>query len=306
MRPLLVLLFLLTATGAQAQSGSACSENLFGRISCESQSIDVGSPARAVRYQLPPGTAPVGGWPVVLLYHGTGGLISWTAPASSTGALSFGNYYQVQVIRDLLAAGYAVLAPPATSLSTAWQTNNMSACPAGGCTQNKGPTAEQYPGTADDLFFQALFTVIDTSQAGIGFGAKLNGSRLYAAGISSGGYNSSRMAINYASRFRALAVQSASYANCSGRGCVVPALPSDHPPTLFLHGAGDDIVPLSTMLPYAAALAGKAYTVVDYSRGLKLLGDTRCDADSQANCKVGHQWIQMAPVEILNWFNSHP
>ncbi|TAJ55371.1 MAG: plasmid partitioning protein [Nevskiaceae bacterium] len=306
MRSLFALLFLLAAAGANAQTGSVCSENLFGRITCDYQTLVVGSPSREVRYQLPAGSAPVGGWPVVLLFHGTGGLISWAAPASSTGALTFGNYYQVQALRDLLAAGYAVLAPPATSVSTAWQTNNTSACPASGCTQNKGPTAEQYLGTADDQFFQALFSVIDASQAGSGFGAKLDGSRLYAAGISSGGYNSSRMAINYASRFRALAVQSASYANCSGPGCAVPTLPSDHPPTLFLHGAGDDIVPLSTMLPYAALLGGKAYAVVDYSRGTKLLGDTRCDADSQANCKVGHQWIQMAPVEILNWFNGHP
>ena len=249
---------------------------------------------------------------MALLFHGTGGLIVWSSAPTSTGAGTFGSYYQMQTLRDLLDQGYAVLAPPATNVTTGWQTNNMSACPSGGCTENKGPTASQYPGTADDLFFQALFAVILDSraatetQAASGFGAKLDSSRMYAAGISSGGYNSSRMAINYAARFRALAIQSASYANCSGPGCVVPALPIDHPPTLFLHGAGDDIVPLATMLPYPALLGSKAYTVIDYTKGSKLLGDTRCDADSQANCKVGHQWIQVAPVEILNWFNGHP
>lgn len=306
MRPLIALMFLLAVAPAWSQTAGPCTENLFGRITCDYQTLAVGSPAREVRYQLPAGSAPPGGWPVALLFHGTGGLITWSSPASSTGALSFGSYYQAQTLRDLLAAGYAVLAPPASNVATGWQGNNLSACPAGGCTENKGPTAAQYPGTADALFFEALFAAIDGSRAGSGFGAVLNGNRLYAAGISSGGYNSSRMAINFAARFRALAVQSASYANCSGRGCAVPALPDDHPPTLFLHGAGDDIVPLATMLPYPALLAGKAYTVIDYRRGLKLLGDTRCEADSQANCQVGHQWIQAAPLEILSWFNRHP
>lgn len=312
MRSLFALLMLLAVVPARAQTAAPCTENPFGRITCEYHTLSIGSPAREVRYQLPVGTVPTGGWPVALLFHGTGGLLSWSSPASSTGALTFGGYYQAQLLRDLLAAGYAVIAPPAANVATGWQTNNRSACPDGGCSENKGPTAAEYAGLADDLFFQALFATIDASAADdglgspVGFGARLNGQRLYAAGISSGGYNTSRMAINYAARFRALAVHSASYANCSGRGCVVPALPVDHPPTLFLHGAGDDIVPLATMLPYPALLGANSYTVVDYTRGLKLLGDTRCDADSQANCKVGHQWIQAAPVEILNWFNGHP
>lgn len=312
MTKFLFALLLLSATVARSADSTACSQDLFGTISCDYLDLSVGDPARQVRYQLPSGPVPTGGWPVALLFHGTGGLISWSSPASFTGAATFGSYYQVQTLRDLLDSGYAVLAPPATTVTSAWQTNNSSACPSDGCTENKGPTAAQYVGSADDLFFQALFAVITASQAAAdqtpasGFGVKLDSSRMYAGGISSGGYNSSRMAVNYPARFRALAVQSASYANCSGPGCVVPTLVSEHPPTLFLHGAGDSIVPVTTMYPYAAALASKAYQVVDYTKGSKLLGDTRCDAGSQANCKIGHQWIQAAPVEILNWFNSHP
>ena len=85
--------------------------------------------------------------------------------------------------------------------------------------------------------------------------------RMYATGISSGGYMSSRMADAYPGRFRALAIQSASYAWCSGPACTIPTLPEDHPPTLFLHGALDLTVPLYTMDLYHDELVDEGVEV---------------------------------------------
>ena len=78
---------------------------------------------------------------------------------------------------------------------------------------------------------------------------------LFATGISSGGYETSRMAISMPGVFKALAIESASYATCGGALCFVPDdLPVDHPPTMFLHGEADMIVPISTMWSYSKRL----------------------------------------------------
>src|SRR5262249_52034297 len=115
-------------------------------------------------------------------------------------------------------------------------------------------------------------------------------SRLYATGISSGGYMTSRMAVSYAGMFKALAVQSGSYATCAGLLCAIPdRLPSDHPPTLFLHGRVDLIVPLLTMQMYADRLTAEGHPV-------KVVID-----DS-----AGHRTLARAPNEILAWFEAHP
>lgn len=74
----------------------------------------------------------------------------------------------------------------------------------------------------------------------------------YAYGISSGGYNTSRMAVTFngSNVWKALGVISASYATCSGPLFLVPGLPSNHPPTKFWHGLTDLIVPEWTMELY--------------------------------------------------------
>merc|ERR1712013_958838 len=77
-------------------------------------------------------------------------------------------------------------------------------------------------------------------------------SNMHATGISSGGYMTSRMAFSYPGRFRSLAIQSGSYFYCAGPICANPknGLPKDHPPTLFLHGDLDPIVPGFTERKY--------------------------------------------------------
>ena len=118
---------------------------------------------------------------------------------------------------------------------------------------------------------------------------RLDAARKYAAGISSGGYMTSRMAVSYAGEFRALAIHSASYATCSGVLCAIPGVPADQPPTLFLHGAKDDVVPISTMEAYADALTAAGR-------------ETRTIVDPDA----AHEWIAQAPAGIRGWFDAHP
>jgi poly(3-hydroxyoctanoate) depolymerase len=113
--------------------------------------------------------------------------------------------------------------------------------------------------------------------------------RLYATGISSGGYMTSRMDEAYRERFTALAIHSASWATCAGPVCSVPDdLDDGHLPTMFLHGTDDAIVPLSTMLPYRDALVA--------------LG---VETETLIVEGIGHAWTDEAPVAITEWFLAH-
>ena len=62
-------------------------------------------------------------------------------------------------------------------------------------------------------------------------------------------------------------------------------LPADHPPTLFLHGELDAVVPMATMVPYEEQLSAQGVT-------------TRRVSDPAA----GHEWLSVAADEVLAWF----
>ena len=99
----------------------------------------------------------------------------------------------------------------------------------------------------------------------------------------------SRMALSYPGRFRALAIQSAAWATSSGPIDLIPdAMPMHHPPTLFLHGRRDPVVPVWTMRRYHDALAAAGYEV-------------RSVVDDEAM----HAWIPQAPTEVRAWFEAH-
>lgn len=224
---------------------------------------------RDVYYQVPIGPAPVNGWSVVLLFQG-----SFASPAitmQATASEPFGAYYQVLLVKRLLDAGYAVIAPAAhAGGSTFWDTNVP-------------PWDAAWSGSPDDELMVRLFAAMDAGTFG-----PLDSAHRYATGISSGGYMTSRMAVSYAGRFRALVIASASYATCSGPLCNVPEpLPADHPPTLFLHGGADPVVPPSTMMRYRDALAAEGHPV-----------------DTVIDPAAGHQWLAAAPDSELTWFNT--
>lgn len=224
--------------------------------------------ARVVHWQVPRGTPPTGGWPVAIMFQGTlaTAALSWTASPLEP----FGAYYQTQVVQGLLDNGFAVLTPE-THLAglTFWDTNN--------------PLVPDYYQSNDHAL---MLTIFDRLADGT-FGA-VNPARLFATGISSGGYMTSRMAVSYPGRFKALAIQSASYATCAGPLCSIGPIPTDHPPTLFLHGNLDPVVPVGTMWAYAGALnaAGRPTRVVVDPLSL-------------------HRWIPQAPGEVVNWFRTY-
>ena len=182
--------------------------------------------------------------------------------------LPFGGFNEVRVIRELLDNGYAVVAPRAT-LNVGWMTNLPH---------------PSYKLTSD---YGVLSKTLEMIHSGA-FGP-LDADKIFATGISSGGYNTSRLAITFPGVFRALVIQSASYATCLGPACVMPvSLPSDHPPTRFLHGAMDLAVPL--------------YTAKAFHKTLK---DNGIETDIIIDPLAGHGWLESSPELVLEWFEKH-
>jgi poly(3-hydroxybutyrate) depolymerase len=197
------------------------------------------------------------------VYQGSGYApdVTWSGDAT----LAYGGLYQIKLQAMLLDNGFVVIAPFADGI--AWETN--------------------FPGysvSSDSRFIPELLNAI-----GEGTFGTVDTTRLYATGISSGGYMTSRMAVSYAGSFRALAIQSGSYATCSNVACIIPSmLPVDHPPTLFLHGRNDLIVPLATARAYKDRLDAQGF-------------ETSLIVDPD----VGHEWLEVAPEEITCWFLTH-
>jgi poly(3-hydroxyoctanoate) depolymerase len=213
---------------------------------------------RPVHWQVPEGTAPSGGWPVVYWFEGTSPNYEndyenplWRSKLDVYGSL-FGLINEAMTVRTLLddvygtGKKYAVLAPAppqSTVFLQFWHTNIVF----------------PYSISCDYSFFNTFFPKVDGGSYG-----KINNSKRFASGVSSGGYNTSRMAITFngGSKFRSLAIQSASYADCSGSACALPCagtatIPSNHPPTKFYHGVYDPIVPIFTMRCYYDLLISK-------------------------------------------------
>jgi len=268
---------LLASVASNAASASPCSERkpfllVPGKISCSHQSAWVASGAlstRKVIYQVPAGTPPAGGWPVVMFYQGSFFALDSFVYYSNEWAGKL--YNEGKTIKTLLDHGYAVIAPSAPA-DLFWQTNIP------------GLSGALYETSTDFTFITNLLEGVRQGRFG-----PLNAQRQYATGISSGGYNTSRMAVSFPGKFKALAIQSGSYATCSGPLCVVPELPADHPPTTFLHGFIDTVVPWWSMDLYYDRLLHQG---IETSRYTEPLGN--------------HEWFSASPGIILNWFNAHP
>jgi dienelactone hydrolase len=225
---------------------------------------------RTVYFELPLGVPPPTGWPVALFFQGS--FYSGERAFHGSAGDVHGQYQLALTVKALLDRGYAVLAPEAlVAGTTAWQTNVP-------------PWDLLWSSSSDDAFMQNILQAISDG----GFGP-LDPARKYAMGISSGGFMTSRMAVSYAGQFRALAIHSASYATCSAVCSVPTPLPADHPPTLFLHGGADSIVPIDTMVPYRDALAREGHTV-----------------DSVIRPEAGHEWLPEGPSRIPSWFDAQP
>eukprot|EP01116_Phalansterium_solitarium_P024103 TRINITY_DN8718_c0_g1_i1.p5 TRINITY_DN8718_c0_g1~~TRINITY_DN8718_c0_g1_i1.p5 ORF type:complete len:289 (+),score=59.00 TRINITY_DN8718_c0_g1_i1:1353-2219(+) len=223
---------------------------------------------RTVLWQVPLGTPPANGWPVVIMFQGSffTAAVTWFAQTDEP----FGAYYQTALVKSLLDGGYAVITPEALyDGTTFWETNIP-------------PFDLDWSLADDNVFMLNIFECIRNKTFG-----PLDITHMHGTGISSGGYMTSRMAISYTSSFRSLAIESASYAICGGPACVVPELPAGHPPTLFLHGLLDPIVPIFTMEEYYDKLKSQSIPTqkVVYAEG-------------------GHQWIPEAPTVVPAWFDQ--
>jgi len=247
-------------------ANSVCTEiGPLDRIICPSKSLEVKGPfvTRDVKFSVPKGKTPRGGWPAVVIYQGS----FFPVEFSRNNLAPFGGYNEIRLIESLLNHGFMVIAPPAVS-GFYWMTNLVGV---------------DYDKSEDFYFIEEMLAQMDK-----GIFGKINMDLLYATGISSGGYHTSRMAVSFPGVFRALAVESASYATCGGPLCVLPKLAKNHPPTLFLHGEKDLVVPVDTML--------------SYYQELKEAGvDTQAVIDANAR----HQWLDEAPERITKWFLNH-
>ncbi|MFT3923247.1 MAG: hypothetical protein QM778_12005 [Myxococcales bacterium] len=233
---------------------------------CDSQPV-VSVTDRSVFWAKPVRNAPPGGYPAVILYQGSffGPTVTWGVDL--TTLTPFGGYFQVALVAKLLDQGFVVLQPEALA-GLAWTTNSGA----------------DFEGTPDYGFIKGI---LEKLEAGV-FGP-VDMSRVFATGISSGGYMTSRMAVSYPGKFRALAIQSGSYATCLGPVCSIPKpLPKDHPPTMFLHGGADVTVGIDTARAYEAELKAEGF-------------ETKFVEDPNAS----HQWLDVAPEEIAAWFTKH-
>jgi len=236
---------------------------------------------RKVLHQTPTGTAPDGGWPVVLFFHGWYLTPESTFTASSSD--SYGLFNKAKTASTLLSQGYAIIAAQASqSNADAWYTNVSP-------WALDPPSA--YNSSGDGVLLEQIVEGFGNGAFGVGC-CTLND--VHAVGFSSGAYMTSRMAFLYPGLFRSLSIQSGSYYYCGGSNCPTPASDDDpylklHPPTLFLHGADDQIVPPDTSLAYYQ----------------NLLNNWNRVTSRYTEAGKGHQWIDSAPTHIPNWIQAH-
>ncbi len=236
-------------------------------ITCTSRALEMAG--RTVTYEVPVGQPPAAGWPTVIYFQGS--FVAGSRAFAAARSDPFGQYELTRTVEALLDRGYAVVAPNARDDGSSYWLTNIP------------PYATAWTGSEDDLLVRQMFTAIGTGVLG-----PLDAQRLAAMGISSGGFMTSRMAVSYPGRFRALAIHSGSYATC-GIVCSVPDLPADHPPTVFLHGSADSTVRTSVMTPYRDKLSASGHVV-----------------DTVIRDGAGHEWIPDGATVIPAWFDGHP
>ena len=308
---------------------------------------------RQVFYRIGDNTGPgydasIGRHAAVFLFQGTsltgtddaGGAngpgATWSKPVSKPGPapefrFQFGIWYQVATVVALVHAGYTVIQPAARRMNGTyfWDTNRALL------------GRNRWSGSPDQALMNALIAQIQPGSTT--FGA-IDIDHVYATGISSGGYMSSRIANEYAAGiqtdgsvvsasqpFRAVAIQSGAYQACAGDdftftgsipdprpNCIAATasqtlapISATHAPTFFLHDAQDKVVPVTTMMAYLQRLddefpgGNPAYTV-DGVRETFLDTD---DFSGNTQPTPHHEWDNhltgASDNLILQWFSIH-
>ena len=298
--------------------------------------------SRSVYYRIGATTGPgynpaTGAHSAVMLFQGTssdgndmtvpddlgGGLNgprgTWSTNVPLPG--DFGAGLQVSTVIALVDAGYTVIQPAAYRRCAtikgalqcfyAWDTN----LGAWGTERNPG---------LDLSLTNAL--ILELSPGKTTFGT-IDIDHVYATGISSGGYMSSRMANEFASGLngngtvkdrskpvRAVAIDAASFQTCSVACPVVIDTADTHAPTFLLYDRNDMVVPIRTVDRYIARLKASPFTNgnVNYTvNGVQevFLKESSYNGTAPPLPPKHHQWDPALMADgtnsILGWFNSH-
>lgn len=267
-------------------------------------------------YFLPDGCPPPEGFPVVMMFHG----------GSGTGSLYRGTNkrsYGPRTIRALVDAGYAVLVPHAPLWN--WHTN---------WPEVLGGTP--YEWIRDYRFLDKVIDFIRDPSLPAGVENRklmslLDADNLFAAGLSDGGAQASRMARSWLntqneSIFKAIVLNAGSWSTCSadfGFGVICNPVQVDwkHSPTLFLHGENDSTVSVEHAEIYAEALETTEYDIEwraliadGDSSGTPLDEFEECSSSSQRSCVSydsleagggGHRFLEDAPEAHVQWFDHY-
>jgi hypothetical protein len=343
-------------TGTMSAALTPQCDVVSGRVQCFVTAIvpvSDGTSNRPVYYRVGANTGPgfdaaTGRHAAVFLFQGTSVLpgtnlfnivdggrngpgATWSTPRPITATTvsrtfspsdDFGRFYQVATIAALVNAGYTVIQAAARRQANGaffWDANQPN--------WNESTTGPDAP---DQILMDNLVARIQPGSTT--FGA-IDINHVYAMGISSGGFMTSRIANEYAAGlnndgtvvstdfpFRALVIHSAGYANCRQGGCNMPVpLPNPaNPPTFFLHDPDDQIVDFAFQDNYRRQLDNQfmggnpAYTVNGVREPFLRLVTFHSDLAPSP----GHQWDDDPPEGtphlsgdsqnlILQWFNSH-
>jgi hypothetical protein len=304
---------------------SECQIDPDGRAFCAQTNVASVS-NRNVFYRIGDNTGPgydatTGRHAAVMLFQGTskaspddgvggnnGPGATWCVARTKPG--EFAVWHQIATVVALVKAGYTVMQPAAhiqfgpfgANRGYFWDTNTG--------------TDAVWRASADKTLMDTLVTQLQPTATT--FGA-IDINHVYAMGISSGGYMSSRIANEYAGGlnndstvrsttkpFRAVAIESGSYQSCFGNfaegrfrdRCVdkiaAATIPATHAPTFFLHDMKDQVVPYNTMDAYRNKLnamfpppgLNPAYTV----NGVREEFTRLRVFDFMAQPEPGHQW----------------
>jgi len=247
-------------------AGETCSAGICTAAEIEEglKTLTVDGRERQFYYKKPSGSGP---FPVIIVLHGR---------AQDADVWLNSSKAQGQFVSYALSEGYAIIAPDSVE----------PICP--------GVKQWDYTRTTDSVdlpFFDKIFEWIDDN-------SQLNSNRIYVAGISSGGFMTSRLALYFPTKIKAVAIHSAGNADkvsfdseCNTNfDESIPTVSSDHPPTLLIHGENDNIVPY---------LMGQKYY-----QGLQNAG-IEANMLSQTTCTICHRWFSEYDDDILDWFNKH-
>lgn len=235
------------------------------------KTIIVNGEPRTYLSEAPTGIPPVGGWPVLFLFHG----------AMQKGCIWF-NYDGFKAFTEkALKKGYYIIAPDALYRKKGSVDNLLGNIGAPRWNTKKIPHQPIPPstdfGNNDINFISALLSSIKDQPF-------LNSDEIFFTGFSSGAAFTMLAALAFTTRIKTAAINSGGF--IGDLDFKLP--PSGHPPMLINHGTYDFVVNYESSLSYFEALhkAG-IHTKLNLAQ------------------KSGHHWLSRYDEEVFDWFETH-